>query len=760
MRTGEVALGLGVLVAVCAALLPVIRVVAPGSWLGGALSISFLILAAGHLARRSRLPGIAVVLVEALVWGVFITVVFAHDTTWLGVIPTFDTIEQMRHQVSTAVGQIVQGTAPLSAGTALSFVIVAATGLLTMAIDHVVLTARMPLLAAVGLIAVSLIPAIAVPRGVDVLAFALLAAAILFLLHVETQNRQPAPRAEGGPAARRGVGVPATAFAIGVIAVVVAVVATPLMPEPVARAGTAVGAGQGISATLQLGEDLRRPQETEVLTVRSSAASPPYLRALTMSQFDGAVWEADRPRSLALNNPLALSPINVDDGIRVDEHTTTIEVTNLNSPWLPVPFAAVGVDGLRGTWATAPFNRTVVAREGSSQGQSYQVVAQVPRPTLEQIRAQSARGSDVREETFHLPSDLPPIIAELAAEVTAGAENDYDRLIALQRWFRGESFTYSLDAPVEDGFDGTGADAVAQFLQQREGYCIHFASAFALMARTLEMPARLVVGYLPGAVTSEVVDRQTVHSVSNARLHAWPEVHFAGTGWVAFEPTKSLGVPTAFSAAASPSEGADAPADDTTPSPTATPSAPTDVPLDDEFDVSDGSTPGAIGRTVNPLPAIGTVLAVLCVLALPALVRGARRRRLLAAARSGDAAAAWRSVQDAAIDLGIPVAASESARALGARLVADHGAPAHEMDALVGAIERASYAPAGALAPSSGADAAATVRTVERGLLRTTTRMRRVLALALPRSLVMRPGGARSTPDAADLSSSPAPYAR
>ena len=68
--------------------------------------------------------------------------------------------------------------------------IVGGTGLLTIVVDHVVLTARMPLLAAIGLIAVSLIPSIAVPGEVDVMAFVLLAAAILFLMRTDTRSRE------------------------------------------------------------------------------------------------------------------------------------------------------------------------------------------------------------------------------------------------------------------------------------------------------------------------------------------------------------------------------------------------------------------------------------------------------------------------------------------------------------------------------------------------------------------------------------------
>ena len=66
---------------------------------------------------------------------------------------------------------------------------------------------------------------------------------------------------------------------------------------------------------------------------------------------------------------------------------------------------------------------------------------------------------------------------------------------------------------------------------------------------------------------------------------------------------------------------------------------------------------------------------------------------MLIAARSGDAGAAWLTVQDAAIDLRIEVPASETARRFGTRLVQQHGAPAAEMSQLISAIERTSYAP-------------------------------------------------------------------
>jgi hypothetical protein len=382
-RVADLTLTIGVLVAVFAALLPLMRVVRPSSWLLGAIVLAVAILAAGFIARRYMLPALAVSLVEASVWVVFMMLVFLRDTALLWVVPTPETIRELPGLLAAAGEEIALGAAPLDASTALSMLIVGGTGLLTIIVDHVVLTARMPLLAAIGLIAVSLIPSIAVPGEVDIMAFVLLAAAILFLIRTDTRVREEPAERE----ATRSAGVPATAVGIGAIAVVVSLVAVPMLPQPVARAGSGtVGTGPGIDATLQLGDDLRRPSEVEVMKVRSDSPNPPYLRATTLSQLEGSVWEPDRVRTVPLQNELALGAVAVDEEIRVSEYVTTVEITNLASPWLPVSFPAVSVNGLQGDWTAAPYNRTVLSQAATTQGQSYEVITNVPRPTLEQIR--------------------------------------------------------------------------------------------------------------------------------------------------------------------------------------------------------------------------------------------------------------------------------------------------------------------------------------------------------------------------------------
>ena len=722
--------------ALAATLLPLTHVVSVGPWVAGALVVMGLVLAVGHLARRLALSAVVASVLETAVWYLFTMLVFLAGTAFVGVIPTGATLDAISGFAQTAGQEIALGVAPLPATAALSFCFVALFGALAVVMDHVVVTTRMPLLAAVALVTVWLIPSVVVPGGFDVVGFVLLAASILLLLRAETRSRGAARRSRTG-----GV----VAVAIGSVAIVVALVVTPLLPTPAPR--TDLGAGGSalaINADLDLGRDLRQPRSTEVLTLRTTLAPRvPYLRVATLSTLSGDVWQPDAGPTARLQPDDAFAPLETAPGIEVTESETQIQVSGLSSPWLPIPYAAVGVTGLSGNWNAADQNRTIVADGTTTANQAYTVVAEQPKPTLEQIRGRPALGSGDDPRYTALPDGMPSSISELARQVTADASNDYDRLAALQRWFRGPDFTYSLEAPVAEGFDGSGVDAVARFLEVRKGYCVHFASAFALMARSLGMPTRIVVGYLPGTSVGQLVDDQRVFSVSSSQLHAWPEVFFSGIGWVGFDPTKGLGQPTSFSPSSlSTTGGTDDPADQETadepgdePSPTPSSSAGHDV-QDSGGGVASGP---ASGGTALPAAAIG--VAVLLALCIPSVAGALRRRRQRVSARHGRADAAWALVQDTAIDLGIEVPASESPRAFGARLASVHGVPPPAIDALVSAIERASYAPAPGRR-GAGPSLVPEADAVRSAVLASAHPVRRVLAAAFPRSLVIRPGSA------------------
>uniref|UniRef100_UPI0028118490 transglutaminase family protein n=1 Tax=Microbacterium sp. TaxID=51671 RepID=UPI0028118490 len=441
----------------------------------------------------------------------------------------------------------------------------------------------------------------------------------------------------------------------------------------------------------------------------------------------------------------------IGGGIPVIERTTTVEITRLTGEYLPVPYPATEVTGLVGRWTANDLNRTVTSDTTSALGQRYVVVSQEPQTTREQARDVMPRvegglqdflshPGDGREYAFNalaLP-DVGPAAAIRAQtrEVIGDATNAYDALIAMQSWFRSSGgFTYSLDAPVEEGFDGSGMDAIQRFLEVRSGYCTHFASTFAVMARSIGIPARVVVGYLPGTATGDEVDDQDVYTVLGSQLHAWPETYLDGIGWVPFDPTVGLGSPTSLRSevapGAAPTTGPDA-----SQAPTPVPTASRDL----ERDTGDASAPtGAVFNPAGLLRGLAIAAGALLVLAVPAVMRAARWRVRLAAARRGEAGAAWRELQDLVIDGGLAVDESESPRVFAAHLTRDYGVPSAALSPLVAAIERASFAPgAGAgTSGSAGPDLARALAQARRALL--PAGRERLRASLLPRSLVVRP---------------------
>jgi len=138
-------------------------------------------------------------------------------------------------------------------------------------------------------------------------------------------------------------------------------------------------------------------------------------------------------------------------------------------------------------------------------------------------------GDDVELEPYlQLPPELPQRVHDLAGELTAGASNGYDKLKALERYLAAFPYTLHPDEVP------AGEDFVDHFLfEGQEGYCVYYASALAVMARSVGIPARYVEGFGMPRDRNE----QGGFTVTTAQAHAWTEAYFPGFGWVIFEAT-------------------------------------------------------------------------------------------------------------------------------------------------------------------------------------------------------------------------------
>ena len=110
------------------------------------------------------------------------------------------------------------------------------------------------------------------------------------------------------------------------------------------------------------------------------------------------------------------------------------------------------------------------------------------------------------------------------------AASDQDYLRRILAMFRQEQFFYTLQPPA------LGKNPVDDFLfTARSGFCEHYASAFAVLARAAGLPARVVAGY-QGGERNPVADYWIVRQ---SDAHAWTEVWLDGR-WVRYDPTAAV----------------------------------------------------------------------------------------------------------------------------------------------------------------------------------------------------------------------------
>lgn len=145
----------------------------------------------------------------------------------------------------------------------------------------------------------------------------------------------------------------------------------------------------------------------------------------------------------------------------------------------------------------------------------------------------------IEEQYLQLPDSLPERVRHVAHEIVKQEDNVYDRVKAVERYLkRGTDFVYETeDVPVPPD----GSDFVDHFLfETQRGYCDHFSTSMVVLLRANGIPARWVKGFAPGERRYDRKTGQYEVIVRNANAHSWPEVYFAGVGWLPFEPTPSF----------------------------------------------------------------------------------------------------------------------------------------------------------------------------------------------------------------------------
>ncbi|MBW4040945.1 MAG: transglutaminase domain-containing protein [Acidobacteria bacterium] len=680
-------------------------------WIESCVTVIVALSSVGG-SRRIGLPSAAAALVGLATVPIVAALIVSGSSAATG--SSASAAAAVMDAFTAAFRQIYLDAVPAQGTAELALLIAVGAAVVAVVADFVTVGLRAPVAGTLVVIAVAIVPGKAFATGTNGLLLLAVAASALAVIAVDRRRRGRPPRVAGLAAA-------------GAIAVVVALLAQVILPTPYASQAASAGApiiDAGANPLLRLGQDLRRGATTPVLTYTGGGGQPVYLRLAVLEDFQGDTWAPNPPDGNVLGSGAAPQAPGVAQSADTTTTSTTITPASDSAigDRLPLPYPAVSVQGVDGRFQWEDKGLTL-ARSGGGAVGTYTARAVTVAATPAELRAASVSVPSGDEQSLSLPAAVPSIIRRTADRWVAAARTPYDMALAIQNQLRDGAFSYDESTPAAQGYDGDGLGVIATFLKVKAGYCIHFASTMAVMARLEGIPARIVVGYQPGTV--QPGSRARV--VTSDDLHAWPELYFDGIGWVRFEPTPGRGsVPTyaplpSTAVTSAPTKAPSAAAAAATPTPT------------------DSAAAGPVHRTgagvaIGPvLQGGGVALLVLLLLALPGLLRaGLRRRRLARLSRDGPDAA-WREILDTALDLGLETGRGLSPRGIEAVVAEQVGRSAEVRASLArlrGAYERQAYSRDTAQA------SAADVQVVTRALQARATPSGRVLAAVAPRSLV------------------------
>ena len=295
--------------------------------------------------------------------------------------------------------------------------------------------------------------------------------------------------------------------------------------------GDAMTGRSGLSANMQVGNMAQLAlDESIALRVKFEGRMPAqgelYFRGPVLSQFDGREWRPLQPRLGTRSLPLTGNAQLQVAGEPV-KYEVTMEPNN--RPWILVIDAAPSAPEAPGFVMIKTTELQLIATRPVTDLLRYKA------ESYTQFRHGPRNIAALPPEYLQLPPDLNPRTIELARQMRANpvlARGGPPALVqaALNR-LRTGGYTYTLEPGVY------GANTADEFwFDRKEGFCEHIASAFVVLMRAMDIPARLVTGYQGGELNG--VDGYWIVRQSDA--HAWTEVWFAGQGWVRVDPTAAV----------------------------------------------------------------------------------------------------------------------------------------------------------------------------------------------------------------------------
>lgn len=423
-------------------------------------------------------------------------------------------------------------------------------------------------------------------------------------------------------------------------------------------------------------------------------------RTVTLDVYKDGRWSTNEIFSYPIEDGDWIDPEHAYRG-ETDTAVVRIQIQNLSQPWMPAPVtptsAYAATEGDTRTMEVRRLDGSIILRgDVTYSGMEYTVESEIPRytpsllasvaltdsgelsplfraaqdagrsipPASEGPEARTLENSDFWTD---IPEDLGSGVLREAQAQTKGLTTNFEIALALEYYFRSSgTFVYNTEVPGEWTTSDVSAwltDSDNPFV--RNGYCEQFATAMALMGRSLGIPSRVVLGFTSGEAFND-----TVVQVRDKNAHAWVEIWIPRYGWMAFDPTPRSGYaavtvndrltelldfsPYEYIEAIPAVEIVDDSGGDVGPG--AGPLTPREEREPGFVAAGGGTTSDSAGIALPDWTpwAIGLSALTLFIIAMTPTLKWLKRRRRLAKLRSGDISSAWDDITERLTDLGDP----------------------------------------------------------------------------------------------------------
>jgi len=294
-------------------------------------------------------------------------------------------------------------------------------------------------------------------------------------------------------------------------------IATPFWAVPIDTSS----ATSGLSDRLSPGDISKLSTSNEVAfrVVFDDTIPPPherYWRGLVLHRFNGRTWTGNYPSS----NPRSRRDIEyIGNPVSYE-----VRMEPTQQHWIFALDMPYSWDGNK-TKTYMAQQQQLARIQPIDQRISYRAVSYTD------FRVNAELADYIKAYYSSVPNNSNPRTKELAEQMLEDAGSSERFINRVLQKFNREEYFYTLEPPA------LGTNSVDEFLfDSRQGFCEHYASAFAVMMRSVGIPARIVVGYQGGEINpmgGHMIVRQ-------ADAHAWTEVWLPRRGWYRVDPTAAV----------------------------------------------------------------------------------------------------------------------------------------------------------------------------------------------------------------------------